>query len=269
MSKNIHLREAQVMTAIKWAAMILLIVDHATIALFDNDPIGRAIGRLAFPLFAYMIAVGLQYSSNPLKYFKRILLFAFISEIPFDLFVANIPFYFMSQNVLFTFAIAMGLYLLVARLNYQAYAWLAAFVAGYVLGELCSVDYGGIGVVTVLTFKLAIYGLKGDKLNARFGQALGCALISFGYVISHSIEIGAPYFGMQILAAFALLILLFSKGVPADFSMASKKYSRLFYLVYPLQFVILWAISIALGWQTLPNVIAVIPDLLTGNLIYF
>lgn len=253
MFKEASLKEARVMTLIKWAAMILLIVDHSTIALFNNDPIGRTIGRLAFPLFAYMIAVGLQYSTNTNKYLSRIIIFACISEIPFDMFVANVPFYFGSQNVLFTFVIAMGLYLLVKKFNFKVYLWLAAFVLGYALGEIFMVDYGGVGVITVLVFNLAMYGVKGDKLRAHFGQALGCATISFLYVALAYIEEGRLEFNIQIFAAFAFLILIFSSGGPAKFSKASKKYSRLFYLVYPAQFIILWLCMYASGQRVLPT----------------
>ncbi|MDO5044032.1 MAG: TraX family protein [Coriobacteriia bacterium] len=253
-------REAQVLTIIKWAAMILMIVDHTALMLFYDAEIGRIIGRLAFPLFAYAVAIGLQYTRSEWKYLSRIFLFALISEIPFNIATRHSVFSLLGQNVLFTFSIAILMYIFVKKFKGAWWSWLLAFIVGYVLAELLRVDYGGIGVMTVLVFKLVIFGAKSDKLRAHLGQAAGVAVISLGYVLKLMIVYQTTRISLQIYAAFALLILVFSNAYPAKFSLRSKKLSKLFYLVYPLQFIVLSLLAYKLGFSPLPDMISLAPD---------
>ena len=61
-------------------ACICMAIDHFGKMCFPNQPWMRLVGRLAFPLFAYGIAVGAVYTSRPAAYFKRIALLALISQ---------------------------------------------------------------------------------------------------------------------------------------------------------------------------------------------
>lgn len=65
---------------IKLIACLCMFIDHAGKMLFPQYPVMRQIGRLAFPLFAYGIAVGAVYTKNPVKYLTRVVLLALISQ---------------------------------------------------------------------------------------------------------------------------------------------------------------------------------------------
>ena len=65
---------------IRLIACICMFIDHAGKMLFPQVPAMRLIGRLAFPLFAYGIAVGAVYTKNPEKYLTRVVLLALISQ---------------------------------------------------------------------------------------------------------------------------------------------------------------------------------------------
>lgn len=65
---------------LKLIAMIAMFIDHAGKMLFPQYRIMRIIGRIAFPIYAYCIAAGCVYTKNPLRYFKRIVLLALISQ---------------------------------------------------------------------------------------------------------------------------------------------------------------------------------------------
>lgn len=65
---------------IKLLACIFMLIDHAGKMLFPQVPEMRLIGRLAFPMFAYGIAVGAVYTRDPMKYLSRIALLALISQ---------------------------------------------------------------------------------------------------------------------------------------------------------------------------------------------
>lgn len=67
----------------------------------------RSIGRIVFPIFSFMLVQGFLHTSNLKKYGLRILIFALISEIPYDLAMSNSIVDFGNQNVLWTLLIAL------------------------------------------------------------------------------------------------------------------------------------------------------------------
>ena len=67
----------------------------------------RIIGRLAFPIFSFMIVEGFLHTHNLRKYLCRLFLFAIISEIPYDLANTGTVLEISKQNVLWTFIIAI------------------------------------------------------------------------------------------------------------------------------------------------------------------
>ena len=74
-------------------AMLFMLCDHLWGTIVPGNDWLTCIGRLAFPLFAFMIVEGYTRTSNLRKYVKRLLLFAIISEIPFNLAMGSRVFY--------------------------------------------------------------------------------------------------------------------------------------------------------------------------------
>lgn len=71
------------------------------------DHIMRYIGRLAFPIFCFLLVEGMIHTHSRLNYTIRLAIFAIISEIPFDLAFTHQPFYWDYQNVYFTLLIGL------------------------------------------------------------------------------------------------------------------------------------------------------------------
>ncbi len=258
--------EARALSLIKWAAMLFLIVDHVSLALLDNLYIGRLLGRIAFPLFAYMIAMGARYSSRPERYLRRIFIFALISEIPFDLMVSNIPFDLTYSNVLFTFSLALSPLVLHQRLKLKAAVSILISLCAIVLAELAHVDYGGLGVATVLLFYFGCFGFSHEDasldpslLRVRLGQLLGlvplvliwpCWQGVLLYMQSGQFQLANT---IESYAVLSLLFILFSRAKRAQFSLQSKRRAKLWYLVYPGHIIIAVILVYALGIYNLPE----------------
>lgn len=102
------------LNALKWLAVASMIVDHTNAYLFENaSATAQAFGRLAFPLFAFVL--GYNLARTPPQRFealaKRLALFGLISQ-PFYGLMVNDPWRF---NIFFTFLVAIGLVALLKR----------------------------------------------------------------------------------------------------------------------------------------------------------
>ena len=112
---------------LKIIAIICMLIDHATVAFYYFIPsemnyiydIGRGIGRIAFPLFCFMIVEGLYHTRNKLRYLGSLILLAFISELPFDSLISGngLQLEYNSQNVFFTLALGLLMIMLLDATN--------------------------------------------------------------------------------------------------------------------------------------------------------
>ena len=64
---------------LKIIAILLMIIDHIGVVFFPEQPVWRIIGRLAFPLFAYQLAVGFQYTRDRQRQLTYLMIFAMVS----------------------------------------------------------------------------------------------------------------------------------------------------------------------------------------------
>ena len=128
-------------------AMVFMLMDHMWATVFPAQDWLTCVGRVAFPIFAFMAVEGYFHTRSFKKYALRMLLFAVLSEIPFDLMYGGTWFYPVHQNVIWTLLTGlMGIRLMEAVRQKQK-PWLFALVAvlvvllGGVLGTLGMVDY--------------------------------------------------------------------------------------------------------------------------------
>ena len=138
-------------------AMAFMFCDHLWASIVPGNDWLTVIGRIAFPIFAFMTVEGFFHTKNLGKYVKRLLFFALVSEIPFNLVAGGSFFYPVHQNVLWTFLIGIGLMWINEKVKEKGFftkVFVAAGTAilGYVLGILSFCDYNGPGVLTVLVF---------------------------------------------------------------------------------------------------------------------
>lgn len=77
---------------LKILAVVTMLIDHAAYVLWLSGQLGgavytlmRAVGRISFVLFAFLLVNGMEKTSNPRRYFTRVVLFAVISQVPFSM----------------------------------------------------------------------------------------------------------------------------------------------------------------------------------------
>lgn len=121
----------------------------------------RNIGRFAFPIFCFLLVEGFYYTRSRWKYLRNLVIFAFASEVPFDILLMG-DIGFKGQNVYFTLAIAMatiwGIDTVKEKLQEKAFGkWFFQFViliAGCLSAYMLNTDYSYYGIVLVLIFYL-------------------------------------------------------------------------------------------------------------------
>ena len=119
----------------------------------------RIIGRIAFPIFAFLIAEGALKTANIKKYLSRLLLFALISEIPYDIATNGRIFDMGSQNIFWTLAAGLGMIMLIKNKKYTGkLKAIILSVSLCVVSSFLSFSLGGI--MLILSFYIFRYDVK-------------------------------------------------------------------------------------------------------------
>lgn len=194
----------------------------------------RDIGRVAFPIYCFLLVEGFMHTKNRVKYAGRLFIFAFISEIPFDLLFKGNYIDFSYQNVFFTLffgMLAMAGMERAAKLEHMPLplkAGLACLAAGIcmAIADAMATDYGARGVLCIAIMYLF---RRNRELQIAMG---GCSFLFF------LDEMAAPY-------AFISIALYNGKR---GWNM---KY--FFYLFYPVHLLLLYLLGTLLGIASYPS----------------
>lgn len=153
-------------------AMAFMLSDHVWASAFPNVRILTMIGRLAYPIFAFMIVEGYFHTRDFRRYCLRLLCFAVISEIPFDVMYSGVPVYWFHQNVLWTFLIALLGIWIMENIRKKGVLWQSILVCfltvvfSTIAATVLMTDFYGFGVLMVFTF----YFFRGRKWWCFLGQ---------------------------------------------------------------------------------------------------
>ena len=156
-------------STLKMIAVVSMTIDHTAATIlarylvsgglssqgwYDCYRLMRGIGRIAFPIYCFLLIEGFLHTSNRTKYAGRLLLFAAISEIPFDMAFSGKILEFSYQNVFFTLFIGLLTIMLIAKAERQQ-------TLGPALRSLCFVGimFGGMGCATLLRTDYSYYGV--------------------------------------------------------------------------------------------------------------
>lgn len=234
-------------------AMALMLSDHLWGVGYLNNDLFTAVGRIAFPLFAFMLTEGFIHTKNIRKYAGRLFVFALISEIPFNLMMGRSFFYPMHQNVLWTFLLGIGMMLLFEKIKkkrilpVRIILYFAVILVFCFLSMLLFVDYniGGILIIALFWFTGTLPEDKTrKKILCAVIQVVGMLWISEevvkGLVISFDIFGITAEIHRQSLSVLALPIIWLYNGRQGIYN---KGVRALYYWFYPVHMLILGLIA--------------------------
>ena len=221
---------------LKYIAMATMLVDHMGYVLFPWILWLRCVGRVAFPIFCFLIAEGCVYTHDRRKYALRLLAFALLSEIPFNLMNSGAVWDRYHQNVLWTLlAGALVCWLLDWALkNRRALAFvLTALVmaAAFYLLERLNTDYGGWGMLLVVMF-YGVHRAPGGAVSKMIAQLFGLTFFSIASM--------GGYVSIELWSLVALVPIWLYNG-QRGFSPKAVQYG--FYAFYPVHILVLSLIA--------------------------
>ena len=221
---------------LKLIAICTMLIDHMGYTLFPGVMWLRCVGRVAFPIFCFLIAEGCVYTHDRKKYAARLLVFALLSEIPYNLMNSGMIWDPYDQNVLWT--------LLTGALVCWLIDWAlkkctplsfvltgAAMVAAYWLLEAFRTDYGGWGMLLVAAFYCVRRAPSGAVVK-MIAQAFGLAFFSLGVM--------GGYLSIELWSLAALAPIWLYNG-QRGFSHKAVQYG--FYAFYPVHILVLSLIA--------------------------
>lgn len=229
--------------------MVLMFLDHTYATIAPDWAWLNWVGRLAFPIFAFLTAQGYFHTKNFKGYLGRMVLFALLAELPFNLMCSGgeSAFYPQHQNVLFTLALSLVLMRCADRFRESRHVGLAVFGSGVVvllgslLGSALMLDYYGIGVVTVLVF----YFFRERTVWSFLFQAVCLGFLNI-YMMETPALPGLPFaLPQQALALLALIPIWLYRGRRGNSSVLFRWFC---YFFYPAHILVLVSLAL-LGLQ--------------------
>lgn len=173
-------------TTLKYIACGTMLLDHigasciesrysyytaAPSALVTLDLVLRLIGRLAFPIFCFLLVEGFLHTHSLRQYAGRMLAFALVSELPFDLAFFHTLIYRGHQNVYWTLFFGLCALGCLRHCGERSAPGIFSALALAVLAELLRTDYGAIGVLLIVV----LYITRASRpLQCLFGAVAVC-----------------------------------------------------------------------------------------------
>lgn len=208
-------------STLKWIAIVSMLIDHFAIAIYwqmgqhtyEIYRLLRYIGRIAFPIYCFLLVEGFFHTRDIKKYIGRCLLFACISEIPFNMAIHGEIWHPQNQNVYFTLTLGLCMLYVLEHIKgneiKDMFARMVCVAVGAGLAQILEVDYHYLGVLFIVMF----YYLR--NMNPWQRDIIGA--IAFSY------EVTAP------LSFIPIHLYNGKRGLPLKY---------FFYLIYPLHLLV-------------------------------
>ena len=211
-------------TVLKLIACLSMFIDHLGAVCFSGMMGFRIIGRLAFPIYCFLLVEGAVHTRNMKKYILRMGIFALISEVPFDLAFYQRLVYMGHQNVFFTLGLGLlAIWFLehpIEQLDIPNVLYkLLVIIAAGLIAEFFNTDYGFTGIAVICIF----YYLRGQS---QLKYPIAAILL-------------AAMGGVEVYAVLALIPILLYNGQRGR---QTKVMQYGFYIFYPAHLLLIAAL---------------------------
>ncbi len=218
---------------LKYIAVAAMLSDHISLVFVGMDnPLGvvmRIFGRLTAPIMCYFLVEGFMHTHSKKKYATRLLIFAFISQIPFAYLLAG-DIRVLKFNMMFTLFLCFMLLLVIEKVESRVLKFILALMI-YSVCDYC--DWGLVAPLWVMAFAM----LRNDRKKLTFVYALICL---FWVIRSTNMAVsggGMWYEGLWQAGSLAFIPFIYLyNGQPGKSSRFSKWF---FYWFYPAHILIL------------------------------
>jgi hypothetical protein len=217
-------------TQIKYLAALLMLADHVGF-LINSEPL-RMLGRLSYPLFAWVFAQNWKREGDKKKLITRLILFGVISQIPYILLFNK-----LTLNIMFSFAATAITFSYIRKYNRK----IPILIISLISTQLLNIDYGWYAIATPLLL-LNLKG-KGDRV-----WWISWVIVNIVYAIN-------TVNGIQLFAVLTPVILRFHN--PNKDVKPTEIEKRFFYYFYPIHIASLAAIGTSMHLLTYPPAIPV------------
>lgn len=213
---------------LKIIACLAMLIDHTGVVFapsVDTYVTMRIIGRIAFPIYCFLIAEGVHYTSNPKRYGMRLGAGVVLSELPFDLALfGGLTLHY--QNVMITLLLGF-LSICTMKKCTRFLSKLLIMLTFALAAEALRADYGGLGVILIVMFAYA-REMPYKTIWQTVGLTLFCLITG----------------GLEIFAVFAMIpIAMYHEEKRTH----SKAVQWIFYLFYPVHLIVLLLVKMVLG----------------------
>lgn len=203
---------------LKLIACVTMLLDHIGAALvvptdaiyFSNvglftvmawvNLILRCIGRIAFPVFCFLLVEGVYHTSNPKKYILRLAIGMILSEIPFDLAFFGDGISWKHQSVMVT--LLLGCLMVLGMKQTKGFWKLLWIIPFYFAAEWLRTDYAGDGILLIAMFAL----VKGTK-HEKWWRVAGMFLLFWDLSLTrryYNLDVWLPMKQLPLLSAIPI-----------------------------------------------------------------
>ena len=238
---------------LKLTAMITMLIDHIGAGILEHliiriplsietyevlitiDQVLRLIGRIAFPIYCFLLVQGFLHTKSRWKYARNLLIFALLSEYPFDLIFSG-GLDFSSSNVMFTLLIGLLTMWGIEKAGSKIFLQVLISVIGILIAAILHTDYSWMGILLILS----LYFLREN----RFWHCTISLILFFSALVFRS----AGYYdsiwrsALRQLSSEYTLVFSFWMMYRYNGRRYLKKGKYLFYSFYPVHLLLLGAI---------------------------